>query len=330
MKSWKGFQNDGGIKMSAKKIETIEDLPGVGATTAEKLRAAGYTNLEAIAVASPMELSEIAALGDATAVKAINAARDALEMGYESADKILEKRNQIKKLTVPSEAFNVLLGGGLETQSITEAYGQYGSGKSQLAHQLAVSVQVPLEEGGLGGNCLFIDTENTFRPERIKQMAEARGMDPDEVLKNIIVGRAYNSDHQMLLLEKAKDLIKEKNIKLIVVDSLTAHFRAEYTGRGKLAERQQKLNRHMHTLQRVADVNDLVIFVTNQVMSRPDVMFGDPTAAIGGHVVAHTATYRLYLRRSKAEKRIAKLVDSPNLPDGEVVFRVTSNGIEDE
>ena len=160
-------------------------------------------------------------------------------------------------------------------------------------------------------------------------MAEGVGLDPDEVLNRIYVARAYNSDHQMLLAEKAKEIVEEKNIKLVVVDSLTSHFRAEYVGRGKLAERQQKLNRHIHTLQRLADAYNLAVVVTNQVMAKPDILFGDPTEPVGGHVLAHAATYRVYLRKGKGDKRIARLVDSPHLPEGEVVFTIKPEGIRD-
>lgn len=179
---------------------------------------------------------------------------------------------------------------------------------------------------GRGG--IFL--HNTFRPERIQQMAKALKLNPEETLKNIHVGRAYNSDHQILLVEKAAELVKEYNIKLIVVDSLTSHFRAEYTGRGTLAERQQKINRHMHTLQRkLADPCNMAVVVTNQVMARPDIFFGDPTVPIGGHIVGHTSTYRVYLKKSKGDKRIARLIDSPNLPEAECVFEVTGDGIID-
>ncbi|MDD5337068.1 MAG: DNA repair and recombination protein RadA, partial [Candidatus ainarchaeum sp.] len=200
---------------------------------------------------------------------------------------------------------------------------------SQVAFQLAVNVQRPRDQGGLGGKAIFIDTESTFRPERIVQIAEAQGMNPEEVLKNIYTQRAENSDHQMLLAERAEALIKENNVKLLIVDSLTSHFRADYIGRGALSDRQQKLNKHIHLLQRLADNYNLAIYVTNQVMDNPAIMFGDPTTPIGGHVLAHAATYRVYVRKSKEDKRIARLVDSPNLPDGERIFKVTTEGLKD-
>lgn len=312
-----------------KKAESLEDLPGIGETSAQKLKEAGFSTLEAIAVASAGELVEAADLGEATATKAIAAARDALEIGIETASEVLRKRALISKLTTGSKELDTLLGGGLETQSITESYGRYSSGKSQLAFQLAVNVQLPKDKGGLEGNCLFIDTESTFRPERVRQIAQAKVADPEKILDNIHVAKIYNADHQMLVVEKANEIIEAKNIKLIIVDSLTSRFRAEYIGRGTLADRQQKLNKHIHTLQKWADLYNIPVYVTNQVMANPALMFGDPTTPVGGNIVGHLATYRLYFRKSKDDKRIARLIDSPNLPEGEVVFRVTEKGIED-
>ncbi|HOO03274.1 MAG TPA: DNA repair and recombination protein RadA, partial [Methanomassiliicoccales archaeon] len=188
---------------------------------------------------------------------------------------------------------------------------------------------LPKEKGGLDGDVVMIDTENTFRPERIVQIAKARDADPEEVLKRIHVARAYNSSHQMLLVEKAAEICKKTPVRLMIVDSLTAHFRAEFVGRGTLAERQGLLNKHMHELLSFAEVNNSVIAVTNQVSSKPDAFFGDPTRPVGGHVVAHASTYRLYLRKSKGNRRIARLIDSPDRPEAEAVFTVSEEGIRD-
>ncbi|MEM7819532.1 MAG: DNA repair and recombination protein RadA [Candidatus Aenigmatarchaeota archaeon] len=316
-------------KKKTKNEISIEDLPGVGPKGAQKLKEAGYEDLISIAAASAGELSAACEIGETTAEKIIASARNMLDMGFKTAADVLEKRKEIGKIKTGSKALDDLLGGGVETQAITEAHGAFGSGKSQLGFQLAVNVQLPKEGGGLNGTCVFIDTESTFRPERINQIAEAMGLDPKKVLKNIFVAKAYNSDHQIVLVEKAKEIIKEKNVKLIIVDSLTSHFRSDYTGRGELASRQQKLNRHLHMLQKIADTYNVAIYVTNQVMARPDILFGDPTAAIGGHVLGHAATYRLYLRKSKANIRIARLIDAPNLPEGEAVFKLSERGISD-
>ena len=307
----------------------IEELKGVGSATAEKLREAGFRTIEAIAVASPLELKEIAGIGEGAAIRIINAAREALNMGFMTGVEVLEKRKTMKKITTGSKELDNLLGGGVETQAITELFGEFGSGKTQICHQLAVNIQLPEDKGGIGKTAIYIDTENTFRPERIIQMAQAYDLEPEKVLENIIVARAYNSDHQMLIVEKSEEIIKERNVGLIVVDSLTSHFRSDYSGRGMLADRQQKLNRHMHTLQRMADIYNLAVVVTNQVMARPDFFFGDPTAPIGGHIVGHCSTFRVYLRKSKGGKRVARLIDSPSLPEGEAIFTVLAEGIRD-
>ncbi len=268
-------------------------------------------------------------MGEGTAIKAINAARDSLEMGFESADKVMEKRKDIGRITTNSKELDTLLGGGVETQSITEVYGRYGCGKTQWCFELCVTVQQPLDKGGLNGKVVYIDSENSFRPERINAISEHLGLDAKKILKNILVARAYNADHQMVLVDKAKDIIEKENIKLIIVDSLTSHFRAEFSGRGQLADRQQKLNRHMYTLMKLAETKNIAILVTNQVMDRPDILFGDSTAPIGGNIVGHASKTRIYLRKAKGELRVAKLVDSPYLPDGEATYKVTNDGISD-
>ncbi|MBD3259895.1 DNA repair and recombination protein RadA [Candidatus Woesearchaeota archaeon] len=308
-----------------KKEPKVSDLPGVGPATVEKLAKAGYDNMISIAVASVGELCDAAGVTEANARKIIQAARENMDMGFESGDQLLKRRERVQKIPLPSKAFNELLGGGFETGAIVEAFGQYGSSKTQIAHQLAVSCQLK------NGSAVYIDTENTFRPERIKQMAEALNLDPIEVLKKIKVARAYNSDHQMLLGEKVEELCKDKsqNVKVVVVDSLTALFRAEFIGRGTLATRQQKINRHMRTLAKIADTHNVCIFVTNQVMAKPDQFFGDPTEAIGGHIVGHNSTFRIYVRKGKKGTRVAKLVDSPNMAENECSFLITENGVVD-
>ncbi len=319
----------------------LEELDHVGPATAQKLKDSGFTTIEAIAVSSPTELATAADIGESTAAKIIIAARQSADIGgFETGDMVLERRKLVGKLSTGCTEFDEMMGGGVDTQAITELYGEFGSGKTQVAHQLAVNVQLPKELGGLGGSVVMIDTENTFRPERIKQMVEGisekygQEYDPEEFLKHIHVARAYNSNHQILLVDSAMELANELKdtdmpVRLFIVDSLTAHFRAEYIGRGTLADRQQKLNKHLHGLQKCGDLYNACVIVTNQVMSKPDAFFGDPTKPIGGHIVGHTATFRLYLRKSKGDKRIVKLVDSPNLPDGESIISVTTPGLRD-
>ncbi|WP_050033286.1 DNA repair and recombination protein RadA [Halorubrum halophilum] len=340
--------------------DELEDLPGVGPATADKLVENGFESYQSIAVASPGEMSNTADIGESSASDIINAAREAADVGgFETGATVLERREEIGKLSWQIDEVDDLLGGGIETQSITEVYGEFGSGKSQVTHQMAVNVQLSKENGGLEGGCIFVDTEDTFRPERIDDMV--RGLD-DEILADemerreiegtpsdedameeliaafldqIHVAKAFNSNHQILLAEKAKELAGEHEegewpIRIVCVDSLTAHFRAEYVGRGELAERQQKLNKHLHDLMRIGDLFNTAILVTNQVASNPDSYFGDPTQAIGGNILGHASTFRIYLRKSKGNKRIVRLVDAPNLADGEAVMRVQGEGLKPE
>ena len=308
----------------------IEDLPGVGPATAEKLREAGFDELMTIAVMSPKELGDQAELGEAVASKIIAGAKKMANVGgFVSGVSLLERRSEVQKLTSGSSALDELLGGGFETQAIVEVFGEFGSGKTQVGHQLAVNTILPPSQGGFDGEVFYIDTEDTFRPERIAQMAEGVGLDPNAVLDRIHVARAYNSAHQMLLVDEIKRMSKNIDVKLVIVDSLTSHFRAEYVGRGMLADRQQKLNKHLKELKQLSDVNNALVLVTNQVHARPDAMWGDPTKPIGGHIVGHASTFRLYLRKSKGGRRIARLIDSPNLPEGEAVFSVTAEGIRE-
>lgn len=337
--------------MSTEQETDLSELPGVGKKTAEKLRDGGYGSLMSIATMDASKLQETADIGEKTATTIISAARDELDIGFTTGSEKMEKRESIERIPTGSEEVNELLGGGVESQCITEFYGEFGSAKTQMALQLAVNIQLPDNgvdtdtadeedeestnttpvdtDESTGNGVIFIDTEDTFVPERVKQMAEAKGLDPEKVLDNIFVARAYNSDHQILLAEEAQDIARENDIGLIVVDSLTAQFRSDYVGRGQLADRQQKLNQHMHTLQRLANTYNAAVVVTNQVMANPGQLFGDPTTAIGGHIISHNSAFRIYLRKSKKDKRIARLVDCPYLPEGEAVFKVDETGIID-
>ncbi|ALG83005.1 DNA repair and recombination protein RadA [Halanaeroarchaeum sulfurireducens] len=353
-----GDTGEWGDTMSADA--NLEELPGVGPATAEKLHDAGFDSYQSLAVASPGELSNTADVGESTAADIVQAAREAADVGgFETGSDVLERREQIGKLSWGVPEVDELLGGGVETQSITEVYGEFGAGKSQVTHQLAVTVQLPEEHGGLEGSAIFVDSEDTFRPGRIDDMVrglpdealeatkEARGiegpLDDDDVMTELIqdfldhihVAKAFNSNHQILLAEKAKEVASEHEdsewpVRMLAVDSLTAHFRAEYVGRGELADRQQKLNKHLHDLLRMGDLYNTAVVVTNQVQSNPDAFFGDPTKPIGGNILGHTSTFRIYLRKSKGDKRIVRLVDAPNLADGEAVMRVEGRGLKPE
>jgi DNA repair protein RadA len=312
----------------------LDSLEGVGPVTKQKLTEAGIYSLMDLAVRGVGEVADAINGDTAKASEMINKARAKLsELGvlskdFVSAKELFQKRLNIERITTGCRGLDELFGGGIETGAVTEFYGEFGSGKSQVCHTLSVTVQLPKDKGGLEAGALYIDTEGTFRPERIAEIAEARGLDPGQVLDNIIVAKAYNSAHQELIVKELGKQIEKTKLKLVSVDSAVAHYRAEFLGRGTLAERQQRLNRFMHQILRIAEVYGIAMVVTNQVQSSPDFFFGDPTRATGGHVVAHTSTYRVYLRKA-AKSRIARMVDSPYHPEREAVFVVNSKGIDD-
>jgi len=312
----------------------LDSLEGVGPVTTRKLSDAGVHNVMDLIVRGPVEIASITGMEKDTAEKIVNKARQHLVDGglianhFTSATDIYKHRQSIGRITTGTNCLDTLFDGGIETQALTEVYGEFGCGKTQFAHTMSVMVQKSKEEGGLEGSVLYIDTENTFRPERIVSIAKAHDMDPEKVLDNIIVARAYNSSHQILILEEAGPVIEENNVKLIVADSAVGLFRAEYLGRGTLSVRQQKLNHFVHLLSRIAETYNCAAIATNQVMASPDVFFGDPTRPIGGNVVAHTSTYRIYFKKS-GKKRIARMVDSPHHPEEEVIFALAEAGVVD-
>ena len=307
----------------------LTDIKGIGPASAEKLKEAGFATVEAIAVAPARTLSEVLGVSEERAARIAEYARKLLGIKFTTAEEVYEKRMKINFISTGSRALDDMFGGGIETQAVTEFVGEFGVGKTQLCHQLCVMVQLPPEEGGLSGKAIYVDTEGTFRPERIIQIAEYRGLDPREALRNIVYARAYNSDHQMLLVKEAEPIIQSENVKLLVVDSLVSYFRSEYPGRENLAVRQQKLNRHVHQLLRVADIYNLAVVVTNQVIADPSAFIGNPLRPAGGNIVAHGCTYRVWIRKGKDNRRIARIFDSPKHPEVEAVFQITEHGIVD-
>ncbi|RLI13031.1 DNA repair and recombination protein RadA [Candidatus Bathyarchaeota archaeon] len=309
--------------------EDLESLNGVGSSIASKLRAAGYTTIEALAVTPPSEIMEKTNIGFNTILRIQKAARDMISADFKTAKEFYEKRKNMMRCTTGSRKLDEALGGGIETQALTEFIGEYGSGKTQLCLMLSVTAQLPFGKGGLNGNVAFIDTEGTFMPERIYQIASSRSMDPESVADNILVARAYNSSHQCLLIDRLFTLIPENNIKLVVIDSMISHFRGEYIGRENLAERQQKLNKYLHKLIRLSEAYNIAVVLTNQVQANPAAFFGDPNAPAGGNVMAHACTHRVFLRKGSKNVRVARVIDSPYLPEVPVRFKITEKGIED-
>ena len=310
----------------AEGVENVE-LDGVSSTTLAKLRKAGLTTYEAIAVTPSREIEELTGMGADTAQKVNQLAREKIDQGFIPATEVLEQRKLMLRCNTGSPDLNRILGGGIETSAITELIGEFGSGKTQLCFTLSVLAQQPIEQGGYGGKICVIDTEGTFLPERIKQIAEVRGFDATTVLQNVLIARAYNSEHQTILIKNLPQVVQENHAKLVIVDSMIGHFRGEFIGRATLSDRQQKIGACLAALLRVAEAFNLAVVLTNQVQAKPDTAYGDPNKPTGGHVMAHACTHRIYLRKGKENTRIAQVIDSPYLPEEKARFAVDASGV---
>jgi DNA repair protein RadA len=312
----------------------IQDIEGVGPTTARKLKEAGIVSVMDLAVASADELAVDINSSKETAATFIMAAQrllresNILEKEFVTAESALEKRKALMRCSTGSRALDELLLGGIETQAVTEFYGEFGSGKSQICHTLSAIAPQPREAGGLNGGVIYIDTEGTFRPERLNQVARARDLEPSHVLKNVAVCKVYNSSHLELIIKDLGKYISDFNAKLVIIDSIISLHRAEFAGRGTLADRQQRLNNLLHKVIRLAEIFNIAVVITNQVQSSPDTFFGDPTKAAGGNVLGHASTYRIYLRKS-GENRTAKMIDSPYHPYSDTKFTLNEKGTDD-
>jgi DNA repair protein RadA len=312
----------------------IQDIEGVGPTTARKLKEAGIVSVMDLAVASADELAVDINSSKETAATFIMAAQrllresNILEKEFVTAESALEKRKALMRCSTGSRALDELLLGGIETQAVTEFYGEFGSGKSQICHTLSAIAPQPREAGGLNGGVIYIDTEGTFRPERLNQVARARDLEPSHVLKNVAVCKVYNSSHLELIIKDLGKYISDFNAKLVIIDSIISLHRAEFAGRGTLADRQQRLNNLLHKVIRLAEIFNIAVVITNQVQSSPDTFFGDPTKAAGGNVLGHASTYRIYLRKS-GENRTAKMIDSPYHPYSDAKFTLNEKGTDD-
>ena len=305
----------------------LTQLPGVGAGTAEKMREGGILTIMGVATSTPGQLNDAAGVTAASARKIINAARELCNLGFDIANEI-EKQQEKTRLYIPTycKTIDELLEGGLQLGTTFEAFGQFSSGKTNLSHLLAVSAIKNFPDSYV----VWIDTENTFSAKRIRQFCKGLDVDPELVMSHIKVGKAVSSDHQILLTESIeKEIIDNKlDIKLVIIDSLMNHFRAEYLGRGTLANRQQTINGYLHKIAGLVSSYNCAIYMTNQIQSDPGAMFGDPNKAIGGNIVAHFATTRVYMRKAAKGNRKMVLVDSPDLAEGEALFLITEEKLE--
>jgi len=305
---------------------------GISSTDCKKLQEAGFYTVESVVYAPRKKLCDVKGISEQKADKIQLEAMKLVPTGFTTATEMHLKRSQIIQVTTGSKELDKLLNGGIETGSITELFGEFRTGKSQLCHTLAVTCQLPIDNGGAEGKCLYIDTEGTFRPERLLAVADRYGLQGSDVLDNVAYARAYNSDHQMTLLTQAAAMMSESRYAMVIVDSATACYRTDYSGRGELSARQMHLAQFLRALLKLADEFGVAVVLTNQVVAQVDgaAMFNaDPKKPIGGNIMAHASTTRLYLRKGRGEQRICKIYDSPCLPEGEAVFAINADGIGD-
>ncbi|TKA58467.1 DNA repair protein RAD51 [Rhodotorula sp. CCFEE 5036] len=291
---------------------------GISLKDCEKLTEAGYATLEAVAYTPKKLLCQVKGISEAKADKIITQVSKMIPMGFTTATEFHARRADLVTITTGATALDNILGG--ET------------GKSQICHQLAVTCQLPCDMKGGEGKCLYIDTEGTFRPERLLAIAERYGMNGEDVLDNVAYARAYNADHQSNLLVLAGAMMSESRFSLIIVDSVTSLYRTDYSGRGELSARQMHLAKFLRSLMRLADEFGVAVVVTNQVVASVDNAPGAPADArkpIGGNIMAHASTTRVSMRKGRGPERIARIVDSPCMPEADAKFQITAQGISD-
>eukprot|EP00913_Durusdinium_trenchii_P033962 g31790.t1 len=301
--------------------ETGLEGAGLSKTDLNALLDHGIHCVETIAFMPQRKLCEVKGIGEQKAARIYAAAKQLV-----SAAEMLQLRRNMVQITTGSAKLDHLLKGG-----ITEVFGEFRCGKTQLCHTLCVACQLPISKGGGESKALYIDTEGTFRPERLADIARRYGLNEEDVLENVTYARAYNAEHQDRLLVEAASVFCESRYAVLIVDSATGLFRTDYSGRGELAERQQALNRYLRKLQRIADEHGVAVVITNQVMASPEsgpaAYMGPQVKPIGGHIIGHASQTRLYFRKGKGETRICKVYDSPSLPEGEAMFAIDAGGI---
>ena len=317
--------------LTSTTIDRLQEY-GINAADINKLKSAGICTAKGLLMVTRKELLNIKGISDVKIDKMVEAAQKIESLGFFKATDVMTRRQHIRRITTGSKNLDTLLQGGIESMAITEAFGEFRTGKTQLSHTLCVTAQLAKENGGGHGKVCYIDTENTFRPERIKEIAKRFDLDETATLDNILVARAYTVDHLNQLLMFAAAKMYEDEFALLIVDSIMAPFRVDFSGRGELSERQQILGRTLSRMLKIAEQFNVAVFMTNPVMADPggNAAFAvDPRKPVGGNIMAHASTTRLYFRKGKGEQRICKIYDSPLLPESECTFQIGEGGISD-
>ncbi|CAL1370559.1 unnamed protein product [Linum trigynum] len=312
-------------------VELLQES-GIASVDVKKLKEAGLCTVESVAYSPRKELLQIKGISEAKVDKIIEAVSKLVPLGFTSASELHVQKLNLVQITSGSRDLDKILEGGIETGSITELYGEFRSGKTQLCHTLCVTCQLPFDQGGGEGKAMYIDAEGTFRPQRLLQIAERYGLNGADVLENVAYARAYNTDHQSRLLLSAASMMVESRFALMIVDSATALYRTDFSGRGELSARQMHLAKFLRSLQRMADEFGVAVVITNQVVAQVDgsaIFAGPQIKPIGGNIMAHASTTRLALRKGRGEERICKVISSPCLAEAEARFQISPEGVTD-
>ncbi|SCA48644.1 meiotic recombination protein DMC1, putative [Plasmodium ovale] len=327
-----GMQEDSPKEQQFQEIEKLQDL-GINASDINKLKGSGYCTILSLIQTTKKELCNVKGISEAKVEKILEVASKIENCSsFITANELVQKRLKVLKMTTGSKTLDQTLGGGIESMSITELFGENRCGKTQICHTLAVTAQLPKEANGGNGKVCYIDTEGTFRPEKICKIAERYGINGEDVLDNILYARAFTHEHLYHLLAISAAKMCEEPFALLIVDSIISLFRVDFSGRGELSERQQKLNKTMSILSKLGEQFNIAIVITNQVMSDPGAtmtFIANPMKPVGGHVIGHASTIRLSLRKGKGDQRVCKVYDAPNLPETECIFQLSDSGVID-
>jgi len=325
-----GEEGEGELNVAYQPLDLLLDH-GIAANDLKKLNDAGYHTVESLAHATSRKLCDVRGISEAKVNKLKEIVKTLVPLDFKTAADALEDRKSIVSLTTGAVELDKLLEGGIETGSITEVFGEFRTGKTQLCHTLCITCQMSITEGGAEGKAIYIDTEGSFRPQRLQEIAKRFGLDPDAALENVACARAQNSEHQFELLKYAAAIMSQDRYALLVVDSATALYRTDYMGRGELSERQMQMAQFLRQLTRLAEEFGVAVFITNQVVANPDGMSfaKDSTKPIGGNIIAHASTTRLRLRKGRGENRICTVVDSPTLAEADAQFALGPEGVCD-
>jgi len=312
-------------------VEKLQDA-GINAADLKKLKDAGFNTSQSIVFAMRKDLLSIKGLSDQKVDKIIEAARKSTDAGFVTCSQLVVRQKNRFQISTGASKLDQMLGGGVESCSITEFFGEFRCGKTQLCHSLAVMAQLPPNMGGANGKVVYIDTEGTFRPERLRQIAEGKGVSAEAAMDNIVYARCYTSEHLVQLLVEAASLMvnDEDRFALVVVDSIMGVFRVDYSGRGELSERQQHLGRVMSKLQKMSEEFNVAVVLTNQVMADPGggcAFMPSHPKPVGGHILAHFSTTRLFLRKGRAGPSRAARRQDLRLPESECVFEIYGGGV---